>query len=514
MPLSLALCLLGLVFTVLLVRDRKPSLGLPVAYCYLLLLNHVPGAISHMQGMGKLAYAQFTEWGFRLTAIGVVAFVAGLWLARRTRPPQPRMATIDPGRSFLIFCLAWGWITTFALLPILSRIPSIGAAADSGSKIWLVAILIALPLAVERRRIKGVLLWLAATLVYPVTGLLGSGFLSYGSTTTVQAFSLFPVRMRSLLRFFLIVPLVTFFGIGVFVTYFSVREDIRKAVWDGASLGERAEESAKILEEFNLLDPKNEEHLDALNQRLNQNVFVGMAAHKIASGQRPFYEGRSIAEGLMSLVPRIIWPDKPVFGGSPRIVNEMTYFKVNEKTTSYGVGNVMEFYINWGTPSLVIGFVLYGWFLGWLDHGGAKALVQGRLSDSLRWILPAFAVIRPGESIVEMAGGAAAAWVAAVGWGVIWEHTKGGKVRVLRGARAVGGQASSVESGGRKDVDGGPLAVEPGMFEGLASRATKPSSEVAGGAIDDDLSSVFEGLGPRSKPIEKPAPAGTGFVNP
>src|SRR6266702_454545 len=118
---------------------------------------------------------------------------------------------------------------------------------------------------------------------------------------------------------------------------------------------------------FRWFDPTDEEHLIALDQRLNQNYFAGLAATRIENGQVDYLYGRSLWEGVLSVVPLILWADKPVFAGSPKIVSEMTGLVLSE-TTSFGVGNVMEFQINFGIPGLVVGFVLLGWLLGMLDR--------------------------------------------------------------------------------------------------------------------------------------------------
>jgi hypothetical protein len=123
----------------------------------------------------------------------------------------------------------------------------------------------------------------------------------------------------------------------------------------------------------------------------------------------------------MALIPRAIWPSKPVFGGSPKIVSEMTGLTLDEDT-SFGVGNVMEFYINFGMSSLVVGFLLLGATIGWLDVRAFQLIRSGRPADALVFFLPCVALIQPNGSIVELAGGAAAAVVAALGWRGLWRR--------------------------------------------------------------------------------------------
>ena len=134
--------------------------------------------------------------------------------------------------------------------------------------------------------------------------------------------------------------------------------------------------------------------------------------------------GRSVWEALLSVIPRALWPDKPVFGGSPKIVSEMTGLELSE-TTSWGVGSVMEFYINFGIPGLVAGFLLLGWLLGTLDRKAATAEICGDLGRVILFFLPGAALIEPLGSMVELAGGAGAALIAAYGWKWAWMQWAG-----------------------------------------------------------------------------------------
>ena len=122
----------------------------------------------------------------------------------------------------------------------------------------------------------------------------------------------------------------------------------------------------------------------------------------------------SVWEGLLSLVPRAFWPEKPVFAGSPQIVSKMTGLRLSP-TTSFGVGNVMEFQINFGIPGVVIGFFVLGWLIGTLDLKAAVAERRGDLGGVILFFLPGVALIQPNGSLVELFSGSAAALVGAFG---------------------------------------------------------------------------------------------------
>jgi hypothetical protein len=126
----------------------------------------------------------------------------------------------------------------------------------------------------------------------------------------------------------------------------------------------------------------------------------------------------------------------------------MTGLSLSE-STSFGVGNVMEFQINFGMPGVVVGFMLLGGLLGTLDRKAALAERSGDLGRLFLFFLPAVALIRPNGSLVEMASGPAAGLVAAYGWQWAWN---------LRSGR-ITAQPNSHGSAVRKSRAGTPLVT-------------------------------------------------------
>ena len=80
----------------------------------------------------------------------------------------------------------------------------------------------------------------------------------------------------------------------------------------GQTLERRIDVIAGAFANFEWLDMTNKKHLIALDKRLNQNFFVGRAAKRIETGRVGYLYGRTIWEGLVALVPRFLWPEKPV----------------------------------------------------------------------------------------------------------------------------------------------------------------------------------------------------------
>jgi hypothetical protein len=409
-------------------RRDGASLGLPVSYLITLLLIHVPGAYAQAVSDGVVADFEITEKGIFFVAVGAVCFFGGVMMARITSKAvdgiqAPRADATSGFRnrnSFASFCLLGGWIFTYGLSP-LHYVPSLGAAVDKGGTVWILGVILGLREALRQRNLLSIGMWLGALLVYPVLMLLLGGFLSYGSAAVIIVGSALTIFARSHVRVAAALAIASYLGMTIFVNYFESRNAIRDEVWGGAPLQSRIDTVLGIATNFHWFDSADPTDLRALDERLNQNFFVGLAAERTEAGQVDYLYGRSIWEALQSLVPRAIWPEKPVFAGSPKIVSEMTGLKLSEET-SFGVGNVMEFQINFGLPGVVGGFLLLGWLIGMFDRKAAAAERRGDLGKVILFFLPAVALINPQGSMIEMASGAVAAAIAAYGWKWAWNH--------------------------------------------------------------------------------------------
>lgn len=419
MLLSVVVCIASFVGVVALLRRKQVTLGLPIAYLGSLLLIHVPGAVAHLIDRDDLLIAgrEFTRIGIGLTAAGSVAFCVGVWLAHfKSVDPTPRPANRT---LFARFCLLGGAAAT--MLSFMFWVPSIGAVIERGGLVWMLAVALGLKASLRKSDRMLTWKWIGVLLIYPFLTVVLRGFMSYGVAAMITVLSVVVVTARSNIRVAVGCVIATIIGISVFFSYFEHRGAIRGAVWGGAPVERRVDVSFDAVKGITLFDPRNESHLYALDARLNQNLFVGLAAARIEAGETKLLHGRSIWEGFLSIVPRALWPDKPVTAGSGRIVADMTGLDL-DRNTSFGVGNVMEFHINFGLWGVVIGFAILGFVLGRLDRRAAESDVKGELGSTIVYYLPAVAMIQPNGSMVEIVGGATAAWIAAYGWRWAWRR--------------------------------------------------------------------------------------------
>ena len=425
--ISIGVCLAGLFVLLWFLRRNGPSLALPFAYLALLVLNHVPGAFSPIMDEEFYPHLAEVSEGIKLTAIGVVCFVIGVWYARfrtqeqRLAPQAPsHLAVLREDKSFWIFCLLGGWLFTFGLTP-LRNLPSVGAVVYNAGAIWMLGILLGLRWSVRNKHRLWTAFWMVCLMIYPTMILLTSGFLSYGTTASLIVVCVLAVVARRQWRVFAAIGLVAYLGLSLFSNYFQARDKIRDVIWSGATMERRVTAVTAMFDEWKFFDASDKLVLAGLDLRLNQNYFVGLAAQNLNDGRVDYLRGSSFTDALLALVPRALWPGKTVFGGSPEIVAKMTGLFLSS-WTSFGVGNVMEFYINFGMTGLIGGFLLLGWAMGRLDHRAALAEGRGDYNMAMLFFLPGVALIQPLGSMVELVGSASSAWVAAYFWKWAWDR--------------------------------------------------------------------------------------------
>jgi hypothetical protein len=426
---SIAICFAGVIGAFLLLRRDRLSLGLPLAFLLLLVLEHVPGAWAISASGFRSSRTEFIEYGIAITSFAILSFFLGLlasrYLVRDTRDQQLRLqfsSRVVQGAptKFLVFCLIGGWAVVMVFSAI--DMASLNAVLSKAGGLWMLGALLGLASGVKRKSIREITIWVAVLLVYPMMLLL-SGFTSGGAASIVIVTTALLIYARSAWTGMLVTAAAAVLGVSLFVSFFSIRDDYRRLAWGGAGLSERVAAISPMFSELELVNPGNREHVYALDQRLNQNYFVGVAATRLGRGDIDFWYGESLWQGLVALVPRAIWPGKPVTGGGGRMLAELTGIDLDEDT-AWLVGPVLELYANFALVGVLVGFIFLGYFMGRLDRLCAIRLAEGRFDDSLIFFLPCVALIQPLGSVVELTSGGAAALIAALMWKRAW-HSLG-----------------------------------------------------------------------------------------
>jgi len=418
MLVAVALCLASAFWVILRLRWVQISVGLPLAYVLSLLLIHVPGAVAHaLAGDAELFRYEVTLSGIWITAAGCIAFAAGVHLAAiRIRGSGP--LTLD--WRFGLFTAVTGWLFILGF-SFLRDIPTISAFAAKASALWIIGAAIGLRASFAAGQWRAFAGWSAVTAAFPTFTLLQTGFLSSATVATLIVISPLALLFRRTPSTIAFVAGTSVVTLAAFVNYYINRDAIRAVVWARADLSERWARLEEAISGFQLLDFANPVHFTAFDERLNQNYFVGLAAQRLEARDIDFLHGSSIWEAFLALIPRAVWPDKPVFAGSGDLVRDATGLgSTLSETTSWGVGNVMELYINFGFLGVGVGFLALGYALTVLDRRIVRQVRQGDHVGLIPTFLVAVALIFPEGSAVDIVGGAGAALVIGLLLGALW----------------------------------------------------------------------------------------------
>lgn len=417
----------GVLFGILIVgtwKSRRRGIGLPLAYVFGFSLIHCPGALCYavpgysprsqiLVDIGSSLSNTFA--GFRLTLIGFAALVVGWFLANSFVSSNVRLEarTLNPEISAKMprRLLVWSFLFFFFIAPIFRLIPSMGSLGTAGTGLSVVAATLGCWQAWDRGDRKRLLWWfVGSTLCFPLMTLTFLGFMSFGvaAALVIWFFTFAFYRPRWVALAALIT--LTYGGLTLYVNYMRERESIRHSVWGQRQLSNRLDRMSKVIVNFEFLNLYKQQHLEYIDSRLNQNQLIGMCQNYLEHSTVGHAHGETLYLAAVSMVPRIFWPGKPTTGGGGYVVRKYTGMSFGE-TTSVGVGQVMEFYINFGTGFVVFGMLAMGYVLRWFDIRAGHYLYQRDYWSYTRWLIPSLGLLMPQGNLAEITGSLAAGGV-------------------------------------------------------------------------------------------------------
>jgi hypothetical protein len=386
---------------------------LTLSYYLLLSIIHVPGAFALWIGGNDANarqdgfYVQDSVRGFQLSVLALACVALGAFVSKYIKPRNRTFSAvrIDAWRVGLIF-VALGGITWFLLVPVVGAIPSATALISPVVALLPIGACICLLEASDRGELRPTNSWLrwgtiiALCCVFPILTMMFTGFLGYGVTWSLIVISFMYVLTTRKATWVILSPLVVAFGLSAFVTYFGVRPELRSVVWSqGASISNKYLQTQAVFRGFEVFDLSKGAHLYSLTERFNQNHLVGLAASRHDSGAFDLALGGTVP--MWSLVPRVLWPGKPDVGGSGELVATYTGLSFNSGT-SVGIGQVFEFYVNFGTAGVVIGSFLFGLLLGSLDAKLMFSMRRAALRRVITYGIFGVVLLQPGGSMMEI----------------------------------------------------------------------------------------------------------------
>jgi hypothetical protein len=412
------------VLTVLAVwgwRKSAVGAGLVLAYFLNLWLIHWPAAVSLLLPWYQSSDLGAVEAGLRESTYAAVAFafgcvVAAPGLMALSRPrfsagpaPAPAAGGRAPDQRLPKLYVAIG-LVCYGLVPFAGQVPSLTALVSTAWYVAVAGICLACWQAWRQGRHLALVGWLGAALCLPFLTLVGQGFMSFGTVVTAAVIAFVVTFYRPRWVSLAVGLVIAYLALSFYVTYMRDRSEIRAVVWGGDSLVARLTQVSLTLSTVEWFNPYNYSHVERLDDRLNQNYLVGAAVRYLESGQREYAHGETLWLAAAALVPRALWLDKPIVAGSMGLVSAYTGIQF-DASTSVGIGHVMDLYVNFGTATVVLGFLVLGIVLAFIDRVAGVRLAQENWQGFALWYVVGLSFMRPEGSLVEVTSSAAAAMV-------------------------------------------------------------------------------------------------------
>jgi hypothetical protein len=397
---------------------RRPSSGLVLSYCFQMWMLYWLGALIHALPWSDLPETDLVVLGFQQATWGMAAFAVGAIVAGNAlgkamvgknipQPlPDPSQVEMDPAAAGRY--LKMGLISYFILSPTVGRLRGLNAISATAAQLVVAGCCLQAWMAWHRIGKAGLLRTLPQTLLIPAVILVRQGFLSYGvlALSTIMLFVAQFFRPRWILGVGFLVS--AYLGLTVYVSYMRDRTDIRSVVWanEDATLTDKIKVGLHTLTNLEAFDYRNPDHLLFIDGRLNQDGLVGAAVENL-SGTGEFRNGSTIVEAILAMIPRLLWPNKPMSAGSGSLASSFTGREF-ASGTSVGVGPVLEFYGNFGTKGVVLGFFFFGMLISALDLCAGVHLRMGNWVMYVSFFLVGISCLNVSGSLVEVTMGAGA----------------------------------------------------------------------------------------------------------
>jgi hypothetical protein len=398
---------------------RGASAGLVFTYVLSLAVMHWLAPVMYLLPWYSNPRFDLTAEGLRQSLHAIVGFAAGseitMAISRRRHIGIYTTSTWEgtPVESRLVNLYLISGVVLYGLFPIAGHLPSATAILSTGSTLAVVAIGLKCWNSWTRGTPAVLWGWLAATMLLPVVTVIGQGFLGYGFAAMLTVFAFVASFFRPRWKVVVLATVLGFLGLSVYVNYMRDRKEIRAAVWGGAAVVDRLEQLKTTSATAQWFNPHNVDHLNLIDTRLNQDYLIGAAVDYIASGFATHAHGATFWDALAAIIPRALWPNKPVVGGSGDLVSIYTGIRFADGT-SVGIGQVLEAFVKFGSIGVAICFLVLGAGLTWIDRSAFDRLRNGDANRFLIRYLPGLSLLQVGGSFMEVTSTAAAGFVVAL----------------------------------------------------------------------------------------------------
>jgi hypothetical protein len=266
-----------------------------------------------------------------------------------------------------------GWVTFVvgavaeSIVPFVWSIPTLGTAVNCLSAMARVGLLILLLAAIKTGRWKRFVSAVAVFAVLAVVGSLSSGFTFLRMNTLLPLIIIFFASSGFAVRYMLPAILAIPLFVSGISAWLATRDMIRGSspIDDLPYLDQVATFFAAYVS--NLSVPTAQSALDMILYRVDMSdILAAQVRHQPEF--EPYAFGETVYSAFYTLIPRFIWPDKPVVAGGSEFYQRFTgLVRSGDDVTSIGVAYPFELYANGGPVVVVVGLAVIGFICARLE---------------------------------------------------------------------------------------------------------------------------------------------------
>jgi hypothetical protein len=380
------------------------SSGLLLCYWILLSMYHLfahftlsATPLPEFYALKQVSVSGFEVSGYAVLGLLVSLILYKMFVEQRRYPSnvlrldgKALAHRIESMRHFGTTCMVFGLCLFFiGALGVYEYLPSSTSIASSSQLLVISGILMKWWVArmSPSQKNRGIRwLWLVLILIYPFYTILVQGFIGFG-VTAVLVFSCFLWRrMKSKYLLILLAPVIVYAGLVTWITYSQIRAEVRTEIRENTSALSRFDVLYRgFFSNLSFIDLENPKQIATLD-RLNQNILIGESVRYLEQGAGKTGDGETFIDATLALVPRVLWPGKPSFGGSGGLVTRYTGILFSEGT-SVGIGQIMECYVNFGRWFVFGMFFAVGLILKFLDAAIEVAFIQFKSAQLLLYFI-------------------------------------------------------------------------------------------------------------------------------
>ncbi len=398
-------------------RQRATGSGLTLYFVLSYSLLYCVGAFVYLSPFHPEGVENLIVQGLRVSTLSFFGFCIGNTLIKHlflsiffsSKAKTPQEVTAIRHRKLAIWYFVIGFLFTFVLRGFFAQVPTLTTFLAFGLNLIVVGICLGCWEAIRTQNNKLLRRWYLAAVSLPLLTIVTMGFLGFG-------FSMFLIVNAFLWRFIKIkikhipfILLLVYLSMTFYQTYMRDRDRIRDAVWGGATMIEKVSVLQTTLSKPEFFNPLDVDQLLRISGRIDYNYISGVVVNYMQAGFVEHAGFDLMSHSLVSLVPRFLWPSKPIVAGGAAMATKYTGMRFAEETT-IGLGLPVYFFIALGYPGVLIGFIVIGFIIALIDAKAGYYLSYNECSKFMIWFLPGLIIIGA-DSFSDLFSGTAAAFI-------------------------------------------------------------------------------------------------------